>query len=184
MTSVDRGESLQIDSKKFVRENSHRAGRVPVAQLPRLAESLAESNGALDYALQAQADARGRPVVGLQVKGKVRLQCQRCLEIFERALAIDTVLRLVEPERLEQEYDDDPSEPDVIAHSRTLDLLRLIEDEVLLALPAHPRHPQGECMVGEAGREATSPGEGEAAEKVLAFSALRALKQGSIQSKE
>lgn len=147
-----------------------------MAKLTRLTDSTLGASGALDYRLEGAHDRRGRPLLNLTVKGKVQLQCQRCLEAFAHVIDIGTSLRLVAPEALEQEYDDDPDEPDCIAHNKSLDLAALIEDEVLLALPSYPRHTEGQCTtrttsVTDTGRVAATEA------RVLAFDALRALKR-------
>jgi uncharacterized protein len=66
------------------------------------------------------------------------------LKTLDYALAIDTTLRLVAEAALDAEMSDDPDEPDCVAASATFDLAALIEDEVLLALPASPRHEAGD----------------------------------------
>jgi uncharacterized protein len=173
VASMNRTEELFFDSQKFVRERSRIEGRVALATLPRLGESVVNSDGALDYTLECVQDRRDRTLLRLRVQGKVQLQCQRCLEAMPHEVNIDSSLRPVAAEVLEQEYDDDPDEPDCIAHSRELDLAGLIEDEVILALPPYPRHTEGQC----AARKAADVGDANRAEaKILAFNALKALK--------
>ena len=140
-------------------------------------ESLHDSTGLLDYQLAGAVDRQERPLLQLRVGGVVQLQCQRCLEGFDHPLDIDTAVRLVAAEALESEYDDDPDEPDCVAASSEFDVTSLIEDEVLLALPTYPRHEAGRCT----GRTGSAEAAGA---KILAFSALQALKQKVIQSKE
>jgi uncharacterized protein len=97
---------------------------------------------------------------------------------IEFGLAIDAILRLVPESSRDAEQSDDPDEPDCIAASSELDLAALIEDEILLALPAYPRHEGQGC----------GSGDGKAAgAKVTAFSVLGelgALKQKAFKSKE
>lgn len=166
-----------FDSVKLVKDSMSLVGNLPVADCGRLADSLFDTSGLLDYQVQGTADGRGRPMLRLHVRGVVQLRCQRCLERYAQALQIDVPLRLVAAQVLDQEYSDDPEEPDCIAHSSAMDLLALIEDEVLLALPAYPRHEAEQCQA----RIASPAGAGA---KVMAFSALQALKQKSQPSKE
>jgi len=78
----------------------------------------------------------------LQARGSVWLTCQRCLQPFAEAMAVDQHIRFVHgearAEALDAEIDDD-----VLAVSKALDLRELVEDELLLALPIVPRH--GNC---------------------------------------
>ena len=160
---------IVVDSLKLVHDRQKQAGVLPVAGFVRLAESLESMDGNLDYGIEGDVDRQDRPMLRLHVSGVVQLQCQRCLDGFKHEINIETALRLVAPEALDTEYDDNPDEPDCIASSATLDLAALIEDEVLLALPAYPRHEAGQCA-----ERAGDLGVGSA--KILAFSALAALK--------
>jgi uncharacterized protein len=168
------GASASFDSRKLVDERATLKGALPVAGFSRLADSLADTSGTLNYRVEGAPDRRQRPQLKLQVRGIVQLQCQRCLEGMAHDVAIDNALRLVEPAELDREYEEhgsDPDEPDCIAHSATLDLAALIEDEVILALPSYPRHAEGRCRA-----ETAATKDDASREKVMAFSALSALK--------
>jgi uncharacterized protein len=171
--------ALLVDSLKLVHDRQTYVGVLPVAGLERLVASLQGDSGRLDYQVRGDVDRSDRPLLKLRVSGSVQLQCQRCLESFEQPIDIDTAVRLVAAEALNAEYDDDPNEPDCVAASATFDLTSLIEDEVLLALPAYPRHEAGEerctSRVGPIGEDGAGQA-GEAGGKILAFSALKALK--------
>ena len=162
---------IVVDSLKLVHDRQRLAGAIAVAGLLRLAESLQNTSGDLDYSVAGDVDRQDRPLLRLRVSGVVQLQCQRCLDGFEHDIHIETALRLVAPQALDTEYDDNPDEPDCIAARSELDLTALIEDEVLLALPAYPHHAR------QAGRQCQRAGNADTASaKILAFSALAALK--------
>lgn len=169
--------STSFDSRKLVNERARLEGALPVAGFARLVESLADSSGTLIYRMEGGHDRRQRPQLMLQVQGVVQLQCQRCLEGMAHAVDIENALRLVEPAELDREYEEhgsDPDEPDCIAHSATLDLAALIEDEVILALPPYPkhaRHAEGQCRARVAAAK-----DDVSREKVMAFSVLSTLK--------
>lgn len=137
-----------IDSLKFSREGQSAEGVLPLAGFERLRDSLSAVPAAgesVNYQVSGGSDRQARPVLRLKVAGRLLLQCQRCLKDLDYSLAIDTVLRLVPEESLEAEMRDDPDEPDCIAASAALNLVALIEDEILLALPTYPRHEYGPC---------------------------------------
>ena len=75
----------------------------------------------------------------LEAHTQIALTCQRCLQPLAQAVEVRRSFRFVADEeaaaRLDAETDDD-----VLATSRSLDLLALVEDELLLALPLVPRH--------------------------------------------
>ncbi len=75
----------------------------------------------------------------LQAKTEVPLTCQRCLKTVEQALAVDRSFRFVKDEAT-AEAQDDASEEDLLVISKDFDLLALVEDELLMALPLVPMH--------------------------------------------
>jgi len=172
---------IEIDSVKFARDRQTVSGTLPLVAFVRLHDSLwppapgKEIAGDVMYVVRGGEDAQSRPVLRLKLESRLRLQCQRCLGELMHELAIDTTLRLVPEAALDVEQSDDPDEPDCIAARTALDLAELIEDEILLALPAYPHHEEGGC--GEAAGKA-------GAGKVSAFSALEMLKQKTFTSKE
>ena len=169
--------SATIDSLKAVHDRQAFARMVPVAGFVRLVESLHSGNGSLEYRVRGDVDRQDRPLLRVAVSGTVMLQCQRCLEGFEHKINIDTAVRLVQADALGAEHDDNPDEPDCVAASGEFDLAALIEDEVLLALPAYPRHDArhdaGICRTKVAPDAETN--ENGAGAKILPFSALREL---------
>ncbi len=169
--------SATIDSLKAVHDRQVFSRVVPVAGFTRLVESLHDSRGDLEYRVRGDMDRQERPLLRLRVSGKVTLQCQRCLEGFEHKINIDTAVRLVAADALNSEHDDDPDEPDCVAASSEFDLAALIEDEVLLALPAYPHHDAGLCSARQGAGADAELNANAASAKIFPFSALQALKK-------
>jgi uncharacterized protein len=115
--------------------------------------------------------------LGVQARAGVWLTCQRCLQPFQEALAIDRRIRFVQgearAEALDAEIDDD-----VLALSRSLDLRELVEDELLLGLPIVPRHGGACPQPLQAADSAVSPPD-DVPERPHPFAALQQLKTGS-----
>lgn len=130
-----------IDSLEFSRQGKSLAGCVVVNDLPRLAESVANVEAALSWQLRGEKDEEGKLFLELAVEGVLSLICQRCLA--EMALPVSVAERLLlVPDGApwpEDELEDDSM--DAIAAEREMSVLTLVEDEVLLALPVVPRHP-------------------------------------------
>ncbi len=74
------------------------------------------------------------------MNGRVWLDCQRCLRVYEQPIATDMCFEVVASEADADAAPMDDDELDVIVGSKRFDLLTLIEDEVLLALPVAPKH--------------------------------------------
>jgi uncharacterized protein len=131
-----------IDSLEFARNGRTLNGEIAVVDLPRLAESLASSEGSIRYTVRGmQADDMS--FLLLDMSGICHLRCQRCLEGLTHQVDIASRLQLLEGVDLMQ--DDDSDEVDGIEASKELDVLGLVEDELLLSLPFAPRHDEGVC---------------------------------------
>ncbi len=131
-----------VDSFEFARTGESRSGVASVASLGRLSAELSDASGELQWTITGGRHALGMPQLNMQVKGEVKLVCQRCLAPFAHAIATDTVLVLARDEadadETEEKLDDDSI--DVIVGDARQDLLQLVEDDALLALPLSPRH--------------------------------------------
>jgi uncharacterized protein len=158
-----------IDSLDFACKAEVRRGKIAIAGFQRLQDYLVNNSGELGYAVIGALDANGRPVLRVDIRGVVNLQCQRCLEELEHVLDIHTELLLAQNEQELQSFDEDES-VDCILAQPDMDVLSLIEDEIILGLPVSPRHGQGECASG--GRE-----DGKATREASSFAALAALKK-------
>lgn len=154
---------------------ARRAGMVrsslALGDAPRLAELLADGDGALSYRLSGQIDGLGRPAAKLELQGRVRMRCDRCGRPVE--VPIDELAQFYfvadEEELGRLPIDESPQEP--LLGSHRFDVAALVEDQAILALPISPRHD--ECA-------APAPSErdaAEAAETHRPFEALAALRK-------
>ena len=169
-----------LDSEAFAQESTRLAGRWSQDDLPRLKQSALPESRA-DVAWVAQGERREGPAgtveiwLHLTAETTVALQCQRCLSAMTVPLAIESSFQFVAGEDAAATLDAD-SEHDVLALTRDLDLLALVEDELLLALPIVPRHEQ--CPQPLA--VPVSPEEAAAEKEAHPFAALAALKRGHL----
>ena len=131
-----------IDTFEFCRLGERREGRIAVADLARLSAECADSSGMLDWSLQGGTGKLGYQQLALSVSVTVQLACQRCLTPFSFDIRSESELVLAKDEAAAEEIDESlgDDEVDVIVGSKALDILVLVEDEVLLALPLSPRH--------------------------------------------
>jgi uncharacterized protein len=164
-SSKGAGTGGQIDGLQFARSGGVRAGALAAEVLPRLTESGALPTNIV-FRIEGGRDPSGFSVLRITVTGTLTLICQRCLGEFEWSLATDTTLRLAKSQT-EIELAED--EVDRVLASRSMDVVQLVEDEILLAMPMVPRHER--C-----GGDALKQGKSGA---VSPFEALAALKRGS-----
>ena len=138
----------EIDSLRFAEIAGRISGEYSLQELGRLHDLLASRDGTLHWWLEGGHDA-GRPVLRLGVQGALTLVCQRCLGPYVLPLEIKAVLPIARSEEeLARWEGEDPLLDGLVAEPH-LNVRDLIEDEVLLSLPAIPRHPLGECGQAE-----------------------------------
>ena len=143
-----------IDSLAFGLERASLQGDLPLARLPRLADQLADSAGSVRYRLEGSVGSRNRSQLLVQIDGVVSLCCQRCLEAMPYPLALRSLLEFMDGDGdLTQEELEDDSR-DFLPLQKELDVVELIEDEILLALPTVPRHE--DCALPAAGQRSAS----------------------------
>ncbi len=133
---------LVIEPSVFARESKTLQGNLPIADLPRVLDSLAESGGAVSYWIEGRVSEHERPQLFLRLDGVFSLRCQRCLESVAYPLQVRNLLEFVGDEsRLTQEEIEDDSR-DFLPWKKEIDVVALLEDEIILALPPAPRHEQ------------------------------------------
>lgn len=128
-----------IDSLEFAAQGAHLDGTIAVEDMPRIHEHLNSPQGSVAWQLEGVPDLGGKPGLRIAVEGDIDLICQRCLGSY--AFYIDGETLLTIERHGEAQRDDTES----IAADTALDITALIEDEVLLALPMSPRHPDADC---------------------------------------
>ena len=146
-----------IDSLEFARAGEQLSGNVPVSELPRVEDSLFDTDGSLQFELAGGRDSRERLRLHLSVAGSIDLRCQRCLGKLVFPVSVQANLLVL----TDQEVGDagEIDDLDGVPAAPQTDVWSLVEDEVLLAIPLAPRHGENECSpaVKVAGDAAASP---------------------------
>ncbi len=126
--------------RKLVSQSESLRALIPVAELPRVVEMLANDSGDVAVELNFDRDEGGRPVVTGHLSGDVQVTCQRCLGAMPFDLSTNVRVGLV--------WDDDQAkvlakdvEPWLVGEDPK-DLYELVEDEILLALPYTAYHEE------------------------------------------
>jgi uncharacterized protein len=138
----------RLDMAAFSQAEGRLGGEWPLSRMPRLlhdALPLSVDSPVQTVAWSAcgvrKAVTGGEAEIRLQLKARTALQliCQRCLQPMTVQLDVQPSLHFVHGEAQAEALDED-SDEDVLALTPSLDLLPLIEDELILALPLVPRH--------------------------------------------
>ena len=110
----------------------------------------------------------------LQAATLLPLTCQRCLSAVQTPLRVDQWYRFVATEEVAMS-EDDGSEEDLLVMTPQFDLLAVLEDELLMAVPLVPMHT--ECPTVPAFSAGVIDMPDGASEKPHPFAALARLKR-------
>lgn len=173
-------DPAKLDVEPFAKAGADLQGSLPLSRLERLAASTVAPDQPDEVTWRVRGEHRavrgGRPQIWLHLEASasVMLECQRCLSPVGAEVHAQRSFLFVHGENTAAELDAD-SEDDVLAVTHSLDLLALIEDELLLALPLVPRHEV--CPEPLVHGDAAELPEGDAPNP---FAALAALKRGGL----
>lgn len=173
----------RLDVKAFVQAGARLAGHDSLLKYERLAQEAQGLHPDLYVDWQAAGELRAGADNGegaqlwlhLKVQASLPMLCQRCLTPVDVPLQVDRSFRFVADEATAEALDDE-AEEDLLAISREFDLLELIEDELLMALPVVPSHE--ECPVPVVMASSDEDFDAASAEKPNPFAALAALVPG------
>ncbi|ODC05195.1 hypothetical protein BFW38_04915 [Terasakiispira papahanaumokuakeensis] len=170
-----------IDPWKYCQSGRELKLTLDQALFKRASEMLVEVKGQMEFELQFDMDPQRQPFVKGHLRGEAVLTCQRCLQPMTAPLDDDFIWGLV---RSEEAAENLPRlyEP-VMIEDEKLDLMSVLEDELILALPVVALHPEEVCQLtlSEKARLEEAPKADDASENP--FSALADLKR-SLQSKQ
>lgn len=161
----------ELDAWRMVTAQRIFEGWLEFSAMPRLAAALASREGRCRYTLEFGRDTLGTGFVDVQLDTALPLVCQRSLEPFDLPVQVHQRLGMITEESQEAALPEG-YEPILLAADGNVRPLDLIEDELLLSLPAVPVRPGSESV------EMTWPPEAPVEESpASAFSALAWLKQ-------
>ncbi|MFA7439090.1 MAG: YceD family protein [Castellaniella sp.] len=170
-------KAMVIDSIAFARLGHELSGTLQVGSCNRLGQGLPlPQPGTVVWSLAGRIEpGTGGAWLDVRAQGAVRVVCQRCLQPLDLELRVSRSLGLAESQAQLDALDALDAEgpgPDAeyMLADPHLEVLDLIEDELILAMPFAPRHEQcpGPAPDGvPAGAPEASP-----------FAVLAALKHG------
>jgi uncharacterized protein len=140
--------------------------------MPRLASSLANTDGMVDVKMRFDIDQLGTAFLEGNFKTQLVLFCERCSEPMNYDVDVHCLLGILKHEgkvpSLGEQY-----EPWIVESNDPINPASVVEDELILALPLVPRHDTA-CLP----EDAWYSGEQEVAEEKPAspFSVLSSLK--------
>ena len=119
-------------------------GDLPIARMKRLLPLLQSDAGEARVNLVFGVDETGQANATGEVQTIVTLQCQRCMEPMQVSINSKVSLAFVSSEKQAQEL---PSYYEPLIVEEETSLSELVEDEIILALPAVPLHESEQCLM-------------------------------------
>ncbi|MGH8856955.1 MAG: YceD family protein [Polaromonas sp.] len=172
-------QASRLDMQAFAQDGVPLVATILLQNMERLAQ---EAHGLQpDSTVHWQARGELRPRAGagdevwlhLQATAEIPLTCQRCMGAVVTPLVVDQWYRFVANEDIAM-AEDDQSEEDLLVMEPQFDLLAVLEDELLMALPLVPMHDQ--CPVTPTLRAGEADLAAEPGEKPNPFAVLAQLK--------
>lgn len=161
-----------IDPVLFAEKERKLKGAILLSSLPRLKDILAEDSGSVAVELSFGRHGRSHWVRG-KVEAVLKLECQNCLEVFDWPVKSTFILGIVtsidEANLLSDDYEPLLLKEDKIA------LNDIIEEELMLSVPAFPKH-ENECFVYKKAVDEKTSEENEQSSNNNPFSVLAKLK--------
>lgn len=173
-------QATRLNLQTLAQEGTPLIASIPLQNMERLAQEV-QALGA-DSTINFEARAELRPGahaeddvwLHLVAKTSVPLTCQRCMDTVATPLEVDQWYRFVASEEVAM-AEDDASEEDLLVMAPQFDLLAVLEDELLMALPLVPMHD--ECPQAPAVQVGEDDLAGQASEKPNPFALLAQLKK-------
>ena len=134
--------SESLEPERLARKDTLLEGEVAAGNLSRIAEYCLTGDRPVYYKLHFYRNMDGKSCIEGKVSTAVDLQCQRCLQDFSKTLETNVSLMLVKTVEQAREI---PESYDPLVMTEYENIHQIIEDELLLAIPAFPRHDDNAC---------------------------------------
>jgi uncharacterized protein len=143
---------LFIDNIAFAKKNERLAGELSLEDCARLDELLQSSTdakvsrtGLISYVLQGKTDAAGQHILHLSIACKLTTSCQRCLNSMPLSLNLNFnyLIGEVSDTDVDAVDIDNSDDYDLQQANKVMNLIALIEDEIIMAMPIAPMHEEG-----------------------------------------
>ena len=133
-------KSLIINNLEFAQNQLKLVDSFDVDLLTRLTETLAvQDKTQVNFELVGNGKQFRQPSLDLRIKTDLPVICQRCLNQMTIHLALSYHYLVCD---VENDVPEDDDEIDWLEINHEMNLLELIEDELLLAMPIAPTHKE------------------------------------------
>ncbi|HVQ32952.1 MAG TPA: YceD family protein [Lysobacter sp.] len=135
----------QLDAWRMVAARRTFEGVLPLSSMPRLRDSLADTEGDVRVEFEFDQDMLRVPYIELRIEAQLPLECQRSLQRFLHPVRIVQRLGLIRDEADEAALPEG-YEALLVDGDGLLRPAELVEDELILAVPVIPVAPGTETV--------------------------------------
>ncbi|MGQ8363783.1 23S rRNA accumulation protein YceD [Glaciecola sp. 1036] len=135
-----------LDPYKSAQKRSSYKGVYVATDMPRLSDSVASIVSDILVNVEFAKDAQGLTYFQGNAEVTVELICQRCNEGFSQEIEVEFCFSPVQGDE-QAELLPDAYEPIEVNDHGEIDLLQMLEDELILALPIVALHAEEDCKV-------------------------------------
>ncbi|MGI9280950.1 MAG: YceD family protein [Endozoicomonas sp.] len=132
-----------FDPRKLARQGRQFQGSLALSQFSRLVDSLVDDKGEVQVVLGFSLSEDNRVVLEGHVEAELSMICQRCLDVAR--LPVRTDLHLMGVLTDEQAKALPESFEPLMFADEPVELLPILEEELILALPLVAYHPPEDC---------------------------------------
>ena len=141
---------LTVDLSKCAQKRLDYDGVITIKQLKRLVEVTEGVNDDVEVKLSFDVDPQGLKILQAKAKANVNLVCQRCWGVFSHCCEIEFIYSPVFNED-QVGILPDAYEPAFVDENGEVNLVHLIEDELIVALPQVAMHDEIDCKINPEG---------------------------------
>jgi uncharacterized protein len=133
-----------INTNEFARMGDVLSGEISGEELERADDLLFDHQASIEWSLKGEqnkrADGGYESYITLGLNGVAKMICLRCLEIVEIPISLERQFRIAKDEAHATKLDAEDEFVDAIVGSVQFEVLDLVEDEIIMALPFSPKH--------------------------------------------
>lgn len=163
-----------IDPIRLAKRGEYLVGQMDMRDMDRLQSMLVSGQGMLDVQLAFDVDDAGIRNICGQIQTDVTVTCQRCLKPMDYVLEAEVMLGIIK-HRDQADKLSDCYEP-LLIETDEISLRDIVEDELILAMPATPMHDEDDCQSIDAYKKHDTD-TADKAERKNPFAVLENLKQ-------
>lgn len=140
---------LKVDIFSVSRNLSTVEGTINVADMPQLQKLLADDQGQLFVRIEGTKGDRGLPGANLTIDGTVNMICTRCTKPMPVVVHCEVPFLFTKTEEQADLIPIEAEDVEIVVGSEDMNVAEWVQEEVILSLPAFPKHEDCESVLDD-----------------------------------